>query len=131
MRRVYVLLILYSVATVVVAACASASVVSSPDAKTSSSQVHMNDTNFVQPSVTIKKGESITLVADTLVGHTISNGLWDNGTPKPVRESGAPLVDNVSVGGNSSAIIGPFVNAGTFKLYCTIHPGMNLIVIVQ
>jgi plastocyanin len=70
-------------------------------------------------------------VADTLVAHTISNGTWDNGTPKPTKEPGAPLVDNVSVGGNSSATIGPFASAGTFKLYCTIHPGMNLTVIVQ
>jgi plastocyanin len=131
MRRLYVLLILYSVATVVVAACTSISVASNTDAGTSGSQIHMNDASFVQPSITIKKGESITLVADTLVGHTISNGTWDNGTPKPAKEPGAPLVDNVSVGGNSSATIGPFTSAGTFKLYCTIHPGMNLTVIVQ
>jgi plastocyanin len=128
MRRLYVLLILYGIATLIVAACASAS---SADATTSGSQVHMNDTNFVQSAVTIKKGESITLVADTLVGHTISNGTWDNGIPKPARESGAPLVNNVSVGGDSSASVGPFASAGTFKLYCTIHPGMNLTVIVQ
>jgi len=131
MRRLCVLLILYSVATVIVAACTSASAVTSTNAGTAGNEVHMNNANFVQPSITIKKGESITLVADTLVGHTISNGTWDNGTPKPARESGAPLVNNVSVGGNSSASIGPFVNAGTFKLYCTIHPEMNLTVVVQ
>ena len=131
MRRLYVLLILYSVATVVVAACTSVSSAGSANAGTSGNQVHMNDANFVQSSITIKKGESITLVADTLIAHTISNGTWDNGTPKPAKESGAPLVDNVSVGGNSSATIGPFTSAGTFKLYCTIHPGMNLTVIVQ
>src|SRR6266540_1760865 len=33
---------------------------------TTSNTVHMNDSNFVQSSVTIKKGESVTLVADTL-----------------------------------------------------------------
>jgi plastocyanin len=131
MRRLFVLLILYSVATVVVAACASASIVSNANAGTSSNQVHMNDANFVQPSITIKKGESITLVADTLVSHTISNGTWDNGTPKPAKDPGTPLVDNVSVGGDSSANIGPFTSAGIFNLYCTIHPGMNLTVIVR
>jgi plastocyanin len=91
----------------------------------------MNDSNFVQSSITIKKGESITLVADTLVSHTIANGTWENGTPKPSKEMGAPMIDNVSVGGDSSETIGPFANAGSFKLYCTIHPGMNLTVIVQ
>jgi plastocyanin len=131
MRRLYVLLILYSVATVVIAACASISSATNVDVGTSGNQVHMNDANFVQASITIKKGESITLVADTLVSHTISNGTWGNGMPKPAKEPGAPLVDNVSVGGNSSTTIGPFASAGTFKLYCTIHPGMNLIVIVQ
>src|SRR6266705_2493888 len=110
MRRLYVLLILYSVATVLVAACASISSASSANAGTSGNQVHMNDTNFVQSSITIKKGESITLVTDTLIAHTISNGTWDNGTPKPAKESEAPLVDNVSVGGNSSATIGPFTS---------------------
>src|SRR5947209_560082 len=116
MKRLYVLLILYSVATVVVAACASISSVSNADAGTSGNRVHMNDANFVQPSIAIEKGESVTLVADTLVAHTISNGTWDNGTPKPAKELGAPLVDNVSVGGSSSATIGPFASTGTFKL---------------
>jgi plastocyanin len=91
----------------------------------------MNDTDFVQSSITIKKGESVTLVADTLIPHTIANGTWENGTPQPVKEPGAPVIDNVSVGGNSSATIGPFTSAGSFKLYCTVHSRMNLTVIVQ
>jgi plastocyanin len=131
MRRLYLLLILYSLATVVVAACTSISAATNTNVGATGSQVHMNDSSFVQSSITIKKGESITLVADTLVGHTISNGTWDNGTPKSIREPGAPLIDNVPVGGNSSATVGPFASAGTFELYCTIHPGMNLAVIVQ
>ncbi len=91
----------------------------------------MNDTNFVQSSITIKKGDSVTLVADTFVPHTVANGTWENGTPQPSKEPGAPVVDNVSVGGNSSGTIGPFTGAGSFKLYCTVHPGMNLTVVVQ
>jgi plastocyanin len=130
-KRLFILLILYGVATVIVAACASASSASGSDPRTSDNQVHMNDSNFVQASVTIKKGESVTLVADTLVSHTIANGTWDSGMPKPFKEPGAPTIDNVSVGGDSSVTIGPFTNAGTFKLYCTIHPGMDLTVIVR
>ena len=94
--------------------------------------VHMNAGNFVQNSITIKKGESITLIDDNLfVPHTIANGTWENGTAKPVREAGVPEIKDVKIGGNSSATIGPFTTAGTFKLYCPIHTGMNLTVIVQ
>ena len=38
---------------------------------------------------------------------------------------------DVNIGGNSSATIGLFTTAGTFKLYCTVHAGMNLTVVVQ
>jgi len=30
-----------------------------------------------------------------------------------------------------SGRIGPFTELGTFQLYCTIHPGMNLTVTVS
>ena len=112
---------------ILLVACGS----TSADPGTSSHQVHMSNTSFAQASITIKKGESVTLVADTLVAHIIANGTWANNTPEPSKESGAPVIDNVSVGGNSSESIGPFTSAGSFKLYCTIHPGMSLTVIVQ
>ena len=126
MRRLCALLAFCSVATLLLIACSSTS-----SGSTSGNQVHMNDTDFVQSSITIKKGERVTLVADTFVPHTIANGTWENGTPQPAKEPGAPVVDNVSIGGNNSASIGPFTTAGSFKLYCTVHAGMNLTVIVQ
>jgi plastocyanin len=86
---------------------------------------------FCTHSITIKKGQSITLIGDTAVPHTIANGTWQNGSPAPAKESGAPTVSNVQVGSNQSASIEPFTTAGTFKLYCTIHPNMNLTVTVQ
>jgi plastocyanin len=91
----------------------------------------MNDSNFVQSSITIKKGDSVTLIAGTLIPHTIANGTWENGTPQSSKEQGAPVIDNVSVAGNSSGTVGPFTSAGSFKLYCTVHSGMNLTVVVQ
>jgi plastocyanin len=127
MKKLYALLAVCGIATLLLAACGS----TSSDSSTSANQVHMNNTNFVQPSITIKKGESVTLVADTLIAHTIANGTWENSTPKPAKEPGTPAIDNVSIGGNSSETIGPFTGAGTFKLYCTLHPGMNLTVVVQ
>ncbi len=92
--------------------------------------VHMTDNNFAQPSVTISKGGSINLVDDTSVFHIINNGSWVNNSPKPAQESGAPTV-NVQFNGNDSHTVGPFNTVGTYHLYCTVHPGMNLTVIVQ
>ena len=91
----------------------------------------MDDAQFMQPSITIKKGESITLAATTFTPHIISNGTWSSGKAAPAKESGAPEVKDIQINGNSSGNIGPFTTAGTFKLYCTIHSGMNLTVIVQ
>jgi len=47
-----------------------------------------------------------------------------------MKETNAPSV-NVQLNGNDQQTIGPFAAAGTYHLYCTIHPGMNLTVIVQ
>lgn len=93
--------------------------------------VHMSDNNFAQPSVTISKGGSINLVDDASVIHIINNGSWVNNSPQSKVESGAPIVNGVQFQGNDSHTVGPFNTVGTFHLYCTVHPGMNLTVIVQ
>ncbi len=101
-----------------------------------SNTVHMGATNFKQSSITIKKGESITLVNDQASVHIIENGTWKPGTngqayhEGPYKELGAPKVD-VQISGNGSQTIGPFQTVGTFHLYCVVHPGMNLTVIVR
>lgn len=94
------------------------------------STVHMNSTNFVQPTVTISKGSSLTLTDDAAVPHIIQNGSWVNNVAQPAKENGAPSV-TAQFNGNDSQKVGPFNTAGTFKLYCTIHSGMNLTVTVQ
>jgi plastocyanin len=91
----------------------------------------MNATNFVQSSITIKKGERITLIDDALIPQTIANGTWENGTEKPEDESGAPQVKDMQINSLGQSAIGPFTTAGTFYFYCTIHSGMNLTVVVQ
>ncbi len=116
---------LLAILTVMIAAC------STTDSGNNPNTVHMSASNFDQSSITIKKGESLTLVSDTSAAHIIENGTWDNnGTPKPNIEEGAPKVD-VQMNGGDSKTFGPFNTAGTFQLYCTIHPGMNLTVIVK
>ena len=132
MKKFLAVFALFSLVAVLVAACGGSSSTgggtSSPS--TTGTAVHMNDTNFVQPSVTIKKGESLNLIDDAAVVHIIQNGTWNNGTAQPSKEPGAPTVQ-AQFQGNDQHAVGPFNTAGTYKLYCTVHPGMNLTVIVQ
>ena len=92
--------------------------------------VHMGAGSFLQSSVTIPKGSKLLLVDDVAALHILANGSWQNGVAKPASESGAPRVNNVQVNGSSTQI-GPFTTAGTYHIYCEVHQGMNLTVIVQ
>jgi plastocyanin len=92
--------------------------------------VPMSVANFTQSSVTIAKGSKRLLVDDVAVTHILANGSWQHGTSTPAHEPGAPNVSYVQVNNNSTEI-GPFTTAGTYHIYCTIHQGMNLTIIVQ
>src|SRR5215469_925008 len=92
--------------------------------------VHLGIGNFVQSTVTISKGSKLMLIDDGQFLHILSNGMWVHNTPHPATEAGASSVQNLNVNGNSVEI-GPFNTAGTFHLYCTIHPGMNLTIVVR
>ncbi|EFH88156.1 cupredoxin domain-containing protein [Ktedonobacter racemifer] len=127
LRTSGVILALCSVIVLLLAACGTASN-TNPASHSTENTVHMSSMQFVQSSITIKKGESVTLVADTITPHIIANGTWEQGKAHPGAEPGAPQVKDLQVAGNSSQTIGPFTTAGTFKLYCTIHSGMNLTV---
>lgn len=126
-KKIVVTLLLCSAATIMFVACGG-----SAGGGSGSPTVHMGNTNFTQPSITISKGSSLTLVDDVAVTHIISNGSWVNGTAKPATEAGAPTVSNVQfTTAGQSQTIGPFNTAGTYHLYCSVHQGMNLTVIVQ
>jgi plastocyanin len=95
-------------------------------------QVKMGTSNFIDKAVTIKKGESLTLVDTAASPHIVVNGTWQGTTQKPAKETGAPTVNlNFTGTTGESKSAGPFTTAGTFKLYCTIHQGMDLTVTVQ
>ena len=91
----------------------------------------MGVSNFAKSSVTVSKGSQLMLIDDGSFPHILHNGMWKNNTPQQATEAGAPAVQNVQVNNGSSVEIGPFNTAGTFHIYCTSHPGMNLTVIVQ
>ncbi len=118
------------IGAILVAAIAQTSAPTSTTYTNGMPTVHMSAGNFSQPSVTISKGSKLLLVDDVSVLHILANGSWQNGTPQPATEQGAPIVNNVQVNGNSIEI-GPFTTAGTYHIYCTVHQGMNLTIIVQ
>ncbi len=93
--------------------------------------VHMAGNTFLTNVVLVPKGEKVLLVDDDAVEHIIQNGSWtQSGMPHPQEEPGAPVVHPLDLKGGS-AQIGPFPTAGVFHLYCTIHQGMNLTIVVQ
>ncbi len=128
MKKFALLFGLFSLAAALLTACGGSAGSSSSG---STPTVQMCGNNFVRSSITISKGQSLALVDDASSTHIIANGSWVNGSAEPKQEPGAPIVSSLQFNGNDSHVIGPFNTAGTFHLYCTVHPGMNLTVIVQ
>jgi plastocyanin len=118
-------LLLLGLLTIVFAACGGGGT-----GTTMGPTVKLDATRFLQDSITIKTGESLTFINETTSPHVIANGTWKDGAAQPGAESGAPTV-NVNIPANGSATTSPFETAGTFKLYCPIHPTMNLTVMVE
>src|SRR5690349_7327971 len=106
-KKLFAILGICSVLTLVLVACGA----TSTDASSAPNQVHMNATNFVQSSITIKKGERITLIDDALIPHTIANGTWEHGTAKLEDEAGAPHVKDMQINSLGQGTIGPFTTA--------------------
>ncbi len=125
-KKVLCAAVVLGLLTVLFAACT----IRDSSAAAAGATVHMGGADFLQKSVTIKKGESVNLVDDSTSPHIIVNGSWVGSQQVPHQEPGAPTV-KLQFNGNDSAPMGPFNTAGTFHVYCTIHQGMNLEVIVQ
>jgi len=113
-----------------VTACGTPSTTQQTGSSTTYLEIHTSSGAFVPSTVTIEKGQSLTLVNDSVVLHPIQNGTWEGSTAKAIQEAGAPTV-KVQLSSNDRQSIGPFTTVGTYQLHCTIHPGMNLTVRVQ
>lgn len=75
--------------------------------------VHMGADFFFQPSITIRKGDTLTLLDDSTTPHLITNGSWVNGVATPGKAAGAPAIDQ-AFNGSDSATIGPINTLGTY-----------------
>jgi hypothetical protein len=92
--------------------------------------VHIAGGQFMSNVVLVPRGQKLQFVDDDGVEHIIQNGFWNSPeTISTAPEPGAPRVHLDLKSG--PAVIGPFPIEGVFHFYCTIHPEMNLTVVVQ
>ena len=85
---------------------------------------------FKESCVEVAKGSQLQIIPASQVLHILDAGSWVNGKPVPMNEPDASTVNNVQVT-MSPVSIGPFTVAGTFHIYCSLHPNMNLTIVVQ
>lgn len=123
MRRYVLIIITLGLLAALVSACDSGS--------SNTVTIYTNSTNFAQPAIVLKKGQSLQITNKASDVHILSLGRWENGTAHPMQEPGAPQVSDLQINGNSSQQIGPWTTPGTYYLYCTVHQNMNLKVVVR
>lgn len=100
-------------------------------AKAGTETVHLTANRFAPDIVALHTGDTLTVIDDGPIPHILTNGAWSaDSRPMPGVEPGAPTVNNVQLNNNSTTI-GPFATPGTYHIYCTVHPGMTLTIIVQ
>lgn len=95
-----------------------------------SGTVHTLISSFQELCVNVAKGSKLTIVPAATSFHNFVNGSWVNGNQQPANEPGAPTVNNVQET-STPVTIGPFTTAGTFHIFCTVHPNMNLTINVK
>ena len=94
-------------------------------------EVHMAPTTFAPNVLLAPTGSSLLIVADSSAKHILDYGRWDtSGVAHQLSEPGSPaLHDMVMTGGSME--LGPFSAPGVYHIYCTIHQGMNLTIVVE
>jgi plastocyanin len=86
--------------------------------------------NFEQSCIALTKGGTLTITPAQASYHQLDYGQWNGSTAQPETPSGVPTLKDLQLT-SSSVKIGPFTTAGTYHIYCTVHPGMNLTVMVK
>ncbi len=92
-----------------------------------SADVGMVTRDFAKDVVTVHRGDTLTLINDSNAVHVIGPGL-DTHVASPQR--GNPMTGFHLMQTDSVYTTGRWMRAGTFYLTCTVHPGMNLKVVV-
>ena len=86
---------------------------------------------FAPDIVALHTGDTLTITNVDGVHHLLTNGTWSaDNKPVPGVEPGAVIVSNLNVD-SAPVKVGPFTTPGTYHIYCLVHPGMSLTVVVQ
>ena len=93
----------------------------------SQNAVGMVNDDFAQSTVTLHRGERLTLVNDSHYVHVIGPG-FDQHVYSPQR--GDPVVGFILMQTNDVYTTKPWMRPGTYYLTCTVHTEMNLKVVV-
>jgi plastocyanin len=86
----------------------------------------MTNSDFANDSITLHVGQRLTLFNNSRVVHVIGPGTNNHVFP----ERGVPLTGFHLLETNSFLVTGRWETPGSFDLTCTVHPGMNLTVVV-
>lgn len=92
--------------------------------------VKTGTSSFEQSCITLTKGTTLKVVQDQTSYHILDYGQWNGSSAQPQTPAGAPPMKDLTLSG-ASVSIGPFTTAGTFHIYCTVHPNMDLTVVVK
>ena len=139
LRMLALLVAVFAIGSIVLAACvrpgtvtagSSGSTPTSSAPSCASGTVHTLATSFQEACVNVAKGMKLTIMPAVTSFHILFNGSYVNGNAQPLREPGAPLVNNLQET-SSPITIGPFNMAGTFHIYCSVHPNMDLTINVK
>src|SRR5258706_730185 len=87
--------------------------------------VHTLATTFQESCVNVAKGSSLQVIPAAPSFHNLVNGSWVNGNQVPMKESGAPTVNNLQVP-STTISIRPVTIAGTYHITCTLHANLDL-----
>jgi plastocyanin len=137
LRMLGLTLAVFAIGSIMLAACvrpgtattgSSTPTSSAPSCATGT--VHTLSSSFQESCVDVAKGSNLTISPAATSLHIFFNGTYVNGNPTPSREPGAPLVNSLQES-SSPVTIGPFNTAGTFHIYCSVHPNMDLTIIVK
>ena len=78
----------------------------------------------------MSKGGTLKVVPAQPSLHILDYGQWNGSSPQTATYPGAPTLKDLQLQ-SSNVSIGPFTTAGTFHIYCTVHPNMDLTVVVK
>jgi plastocyanin len=114
----------------------SASSGSTPTASTAAScpsgtSVTTGASSFEQTCITLSKGAMLKFIPGSGSSyHSLDYGQWNGTTPQTTTYGAAPKISSLIVQ-TQAVSVGPFTAAGTYHIYCVVHAGMNLMVIVK